>query len=213
MDAIPVPVVYSMDSDVEGGISPEVVSKPKILRSNFICDIESLRESNKTKISAACNGKKNKRDRLAAEKQLGDEMNSILNSSELFLRTELLPDTKKPKLDNDNLSTNVVILTAPGLTVEAPYSKVFELCQTYLNHKGFSYSNSSLGKHITTLPPNDASFLFTRNSSTKLSQASVSGDNMIVYNSSTIGRDSGKKLPNVVSSELNWRQAIKSKGS
>ena len=35
MDAIPVPVVYSMDSDVEGGNSPEVVSKPKILRSNL----------------------------------------------------------------------------------------------------------------------------------------------------------------------------------
>ena len=46
MDAIPVPVVYSVDSDVEGDNIPVVVSKPKILRSNCFCDIESLRETN-----------------------------------------------------------------------------------------------------------------------------------------------------------------------
>ena len=50
LDAIPVPVVYSMDSDVEGGNSPGNVSKPKTIRSYCICDIESLRETIKIMI-------------------------------------------------------------------------------------------------------------------------------------------------------------------
>ena len=163
------------------------------------------------KISTACGNISNHRKRQVTEKQQDDEMNRIFNSSELFLRTEVLQESKKPKLDNSSLSTSVVILTAPGLTVGAPYSKVFDLCQNYLNHIGFSYSSSPSKKHFPTLlqtPLNNS--LYTKNNNAKLSQASGSGDNkhMVVYNSSTIGRDSGKRLPNVVANESDWRHAI-----